>query len=160
MKHHSIKIITALLGAAMIFAACKEKEVEYSTTHPIEGEWVFQSATAEVQHWGTGNVDTVFDLGAAAPWKDMVFLSNDKAVIEVRDEDSVVLPNYVKKTFIWQPGFEESWSKVVELSSEEGFYTWIQIVENSNGIIKFVTPGPADFDAHYQVYYCYTYSRR
>ena len=160
MKYHSIKIIPTLLGATLLFAACKEKEIEYNTTHPIEGEWVFQSATAEVRNWGTGNIDTVFDLGASAPWKDMVFLSNAKAVIEVQDEDTVVPPNYVKKTFTWQPGFEESWTWVVELWSEEGFYKGIYIEENSNGILKFGTTGPADLDARNEVCYRYTYSRR
>ena len=160
MKHHSIKIITVMLGAAMSFAACGNKEEIYSTTHPIVGKWQYQSATAEIINWGTGNIDTVFDLGASAPWKDMVFLSNGKAVIEVQDEDTVVPPNYVKRTFTWQPGFEESWSKVVDLSSEKGFYTSIYIDENSNGILKFGTTGPADLDARNVVCYRYTYSRR
>lgn len=158
MKHHSIKIITVMLGAAMSFAACGNKEEIYSTTHPIVGKWQYQSATAEIIHFGTGDTDTVFDLGASAPWKDMIFLPNYTAVIEVQSEDTVVPPSYVKKDFRWSPGFEDSWNKVVGLSSEDGFYTRIHIEEKNNGILKILTPGPADLDAQNQVWYHYTYS--
>ena len=160
MKHHSIKIITVMLGAAMSFAACGNKEEIYSTTHPIVGKWQYQSATAEIIHFGTGDTDTVFDLGDSAPWKNIVFLPDYTAVIEVQSEDTVVPPSYVIKTFKWYPGFETAWSKVVELYSEGGFYAGIYIEENSNGILKFRTSGPADFDAHNQVCYHYTYSCR
>ena len=158
MKHHSIKIITVLLGAAMLFAACGNKEEIYTDIHPIVGKWQYQSATAEVVHFGTGDIDTVFDLGASAPWKNMVFLPNNTAVIEVQDEITLGSPNYVNKTFKWHPGFETAWSKVVELYSEGEFYAGIYIEENSNGILKFATPGPADGHAQNQVCYHYKYS--
>lgn len=160
MKHHSIKIITALLGAAMLFTACGKEEIEYNTTHPIVGEWEYQSATVEVVHFGTGDIDTIFDLGPYAPWRNMVFQSDNTATIELQSFATVVPPIYGEKKFKWHPGFEESWSKVVELYSEGEFYAWIQIEENCNGILKFSTPGPSNMDAHNQAYYRYTYRRK
>ena len=156
MKHHSIEIITALLSAAMLFVACGEKETEYNTTHPIVGEWEYQSAICEVVHWGSGAIDTTYDLGSYAPWRDMVFNADYTANIELQNDADVVPPQYDTVTFRWDTGFEEDWISSIELNSDTGFYTWIQIDENRNGILKIHSPGPGDFDAHNQKWYHYT----
>ena len=160
MKPHSIKTFAVMLLTAMLFAACDEKEIDYSTTHPIVGEWEYLSATCEVVHWGSGTIDTTYDLGSYAPWKDMVFYADDTAKIELQNMAAVWPPQYGLITFRWIPGFEESWASSIELNSDAGFYTWIQIEENSNGILKFYTSGPSDYDAQNQKWYHYTYRRR
>ncbi len=153
-------LLGAMVCALGMFAACGEKGTEYNITHPIVGEWEYQSATCKVVHWGSGAIDTTYDLGSYAPWRDMVFNDDNTAIIELQSYADVVPPQYDTVAFRWSPGFEESWISFIELSYDTGFYNWIQIEENSNGILKFFIPGPSDFDARNQKWYHFTYRRR
>ena len=152
-------LLGAMVCALGMFAACGEKET-YSTTHPIVGEWEYQSATCEVVHWGSGAIDTTYDLGSYAPWRDMVFNADYTANIELQNGAEIFPPQYDTIAFRWTPGFEESWISYIELSSDTGFYNWIQIEESSNDILKFFIPGPSDYDARNQEWYHFTYRRR
>ncbi len=153
-------LLGAMVGALGMFAACGEKETEYNTTHSIVGEWEYQSAICEVVHWGSGAIDTTYDLGSYAPWRNMVFNADNTAIIELQNDAAVVPPQYDTITFRWSPGFEESWISYIELIYDTVFYNWIQIEENSNDILKFFIPGPGDFDAQNQEWYHFTYRRR
>lgn len=155
-----ILILCAAMVAFAAMTACGEKETEYNTTHPIVGEWEYQSATCEVVHWGSGAIDTTYDLGSYAPWRDMVFNADNTAIIELRNDTNVVPPQYDTITFRWSPGFEESWISYIELSYDTVFYNWIHIEENNNGVLRFIIPGPGDYDAHNQEWYHFTYRRR
>ena len=45
-----IMLVCVAMVAFAAMTACGEKATEYNTTHPIVGEWEYQSATCEVVH--------------------------------------------------------------------------------------------------------------
>ena len=151
-------IITLAFGILLLTACSKETD-SYRTTHPIVGSWEYQGATCEVIHFGSGEVDTVFEFGSNAPMKDMVFNADGTAVIQLQNAATVWPPQYDDITFAWNTAFENYWG--LELYYPDwNFFTWFQIYRINQDYLEFLTPGPADLDAQNQEWHHYTYRRR
>ena len=143
-------IYISLTLGILLLTACSKETDNFSTTHPIVGAWEYQSATCEVIHFGSGDIDTVFELGHNAPMKDMVFNDDGTAVIQFRN-DAI--------TFTWNTAFENYLG--LELYYPDGtFFIWFQIYRINQDHLEFLSPGPADLDAQNQEWHHYTYRRK
>ena len=151
-------IITLALGMLLLTACSKETD-SYRTTHPIVGSWEYLDATCEVIHFGSGEVDTVFELGAYAPMKDMVFNDDGTAVIQLQNDATVVPPQYDAIPLTWNTAFEHYMGLELYYSSGS-FFTWFEIYQIDQDHLEFLTPGPADHDAQNQEWHHYTYRRK
>ncbi len=152
-------IYISLTLGILLLTACSKETDNFSTTHPIVGAWEYQSATCEVIHFGSGDIDTVFELGPNAPMKDMIFNADGTAVIQLQNAATVWPPQYDDITFTWNTAFENYWG--LELYYPDwSFFTWFQIYSINQDYLEFLTPGTADLDAHNQEWHHYTYRRK
>ena len=118
MKKHTIKFITALMGTAILFVACSEKD-----SNDIVGEWQWKGTTVH-QFYDNTSLDTTYSEEYPI-FKDLAFYENNKVDVL---QQGVSIPEDKPSYFTYQYEYNISTAgDVIQLIDPQGDYypqTW------------------------------------